>query len=207
VCDSTAARAEQTVQYAESTLLERNESLVTAAEKIKAKEDELRLLRRRETAFAVDAIGRIVLEKESDTDFEIALTEEEVERLRSADGVVFTHNHPRGWEYPPDDPRHAGFSFSAHDILLACRAELAEIRAVAPQFRFSMQPPAEGWNEAYWDLIRVVFETEKAELDRELTQRLHQGRISAAEYQTEYLHQVWLRVANLLGMNYSRSEE
>lgn len=180
---------------------------MTAAEKIKAKEDDLRFTRRREIAFAVDAAGSIVLEKESDTDFEIALTEEEVQQLRSAEGVIFTHNHPRGWEYPQDDPRHAGFSFSPHDILLACRAELAEIRAVAPQFRFSMKPPSEGWNEAYWSIISTVFEVEKAEVDHEMIQMLRQGHLSPAEYQVEYLHQVWLRVASLLGVEYIRSAE
>ena len=132
-------------------LFERNEPSVTAIEKIKAKEDQLRLLRRRETAFAVDAAGNVVLEKDSDTDFEIALTQEEVERLRNADGVIFTHNHPRGWEYPQEDPRRAGFSFSAHDVLLACRAELSELRAVAPRFRFAMKPPKEGWERGVLD--------------------------------------------------------
>ena len=180
---------------------------MTVAEKIKAKENELRLLRRRETAFAVDHIGNVVLEKESTADFEIEFTEEEVRRLRSAEGVIFTHNHPRGWEYPSDDPRHAGFSFSPHDILFACRAELAEIRAVSPRFCFSMKPPSEGWNEAYWNVISTVFEMEKIAVDRELMAQLRQGQLSTAKYQTEYLHCIWERVANLLEIDYIRSEE
>ena len=165
------------------------------AEQIKAKENELRPVRRRETAFAIDSIGTVILEKTSDTDFEIALTDEEVERLRNAEGVVFTHNHPRSWEYPTDDPRHAGFSFSPHDILLACRAELAEIRAVSPRYHFSMKPPSkppsEGWNEDYWAVINTVFETEKANVDRELMTQLRQGFLSPVQYQTEYLHCIW----------------
>jgi hypothetical protein len=182
-------------------------TLVTAAEIIQAKESEIRHLRRRETAFAVDSAGNVLLEKTSETDFEIELTDNEVQCLRNADGVIFTHNHPRGWEYPPDDPRHAGFSFSPHDILLACRAELAELRAVAPRFRFSMKPSPEGWNEAYWTVISTVFEMEKAEADRELIQHLRQGQMTPAAYQTQYLHRVWQRVANVLGLNYTRSEE
>src|SRR5205823_5749281 len=106
---------------------------------ILAKEDELRLLRY-ESAFAVDAAGNVVLDK-AGTSSEIELTDEEVELLRSATSVIFTHNHPGGWRFPPDDPRHGGNSFSPHDIHLACKCELAEIRAVTPRFRFSMKPP------------------------------------------------------------------
>ncbi len=180
---------------------------MTIARIIRAKEDELRKVRRRESAFALGSTGNVVLEKDSEADFEIEFTNAEIELLRNAGGVIFTHNHPRGWEYAPGDPRHAGFSFSPHDILLACRAELIEIRAVSPRFRFSMKPPAEGWNESHWTIINTVFEMEKIEVDRQLMQRLRKGQLSAAEYQTEYLHQVWQRVTKLLGMDYTRSEE
>ena len=70
---------------------------MTPLQTILAKEDELRLLRY-EAAFAVDAAGNILLDKVGGSS-EIDFTDEEVERLRSATGVIFTHNHPGGWRF------------------------------------------------------------------------------------------------------------
>lgn len=83
---------------------------------------------------------------------------------------------------------------------------MAEIRAVAPLYRYSMKPPTEGWNQTYWNVIYTVFEIEKTEVDRELIQQLHRRQLSTAEYQLEYLHLIWLRVATLLGLEYTRYE-
>ena len=180
---------------------------MTAAQQIASKENELKQIRRREKAFAVDGAGATVIERESDADFEITLTDEEVERLKNAEDVVFTHNHPRGWEYPPEDPRRSSTSFSPHDVLLACRAELTEIRAVSPRFLFSMKQPESGWNEAYWSVISLVYDMEKVEVDREMTHALRLGIISAPEYQRDFLHRIWQRTAALFGLHYTRIEE
>src|SRR5262245_13796640 len=111
---------------------------------VRAREADLRRLRL-EVAMAFAQDGSIVLEKSArlGEEYEIEFLEEEIQGLRAIGNVVFTHNHPRGWNYEPDDPRHGGSSFSPEDVLLACRAELAEVRAVTPVFTFSMKPPLE----------------------------------------------------------------
>ncbi len=102
---------------------------------VREKERELRLLRS-EVGIAYDRNGNVILQKSSkpDEDYEIEFTDAEVDILRTISDITFTHNHPRGWNYDPTDARHVGNSFSPEDILLACHAEMAEIRAVGPKF-------------------------------------------------------------------------
>jgi hypothetical protein len=174
---------------------------------IRAKENEIRELRRREAAIVVDGEGNIILEKTSETDYEIAFTEEEITTIRAASNTIFTHNHPRGWDYELDDPRHAGHSFSPEDIFLACRAELAEIRAVTPIYRYSMQPPLGGWNESLWNVLWTIYQTEYAHVNRELTLQVMGNQLAVDEMEVEIEHLTWTRVAKLLGLVYNRSEE
>ena len=69
-----------------------------------------------------------------------------------------------------------------------------------------MKPPEGGWNEAYWNVISLVYDMEKVAVDREMTQALRLGKTSASEYQRDYLHKIWQRAAALLGLNYVRIE-
>jgi hypothetical protein len=107
---------------------------MTVTEIIRAKEREFRILRF-EAAFAVDEIGNIVRLKSASLErpCELGSTTAEMNLLRSAMSVVFTHNHPRGWEYEEGDPRQRGSSFSPEDIHLACQMGFVEIRVVTPK--------------------------------------------------------------------------
>ncbi|CAN5792138.1 hypothetical protein BH20CHL3_BH20CHL3_03750 [soil metagenome] len=49
-------------------------------------------------------------------------------------GNVPTHNHPAGWRFPVDDPRHAGSSFAIDDVALIAHVGLVELRAVSPRY-------------------------------------------------------------------------
>ncbi|HLK60355.1 MAG TPA: hypothetical protein VKU00_27590 [Chthonomonadaceae bacterium] len=170
------------------------------------RETELRSSRF-EAAFAVDETSKVVLEKVGE-EAEIAFTEEEIRRLRDASGVIFTHNHPGGWKYTPEDPRHGGNSFSPHDIHLVCRAELAEIRVVTPRFRFSMRPSEDGWNEQYWhSTLWPIYHMTDAQVKNELADQALYGVITPLEASARRFHTVWKRVANLLGLRYTMVEE
>jgi hypothetical protein len=139
---------------------------------------------------------------------EIAFTEEEVARLRGASGVIFTHNHPGGWKYAPEDPRHGGNSFSPHDIHLACRAELVEMRVVTPRYRFSMRPSEDGWNEQYWrNLLEPLFPLVYEQVRGELVHATLAGQITAQAYLARHYHETWIQIANLLGLRYTMREE
>lgn len=49
-------------------------------------------------------------------------------------GNVLPHNHPGGWRFPADNPRHAGSSFSIDDVALIAHFGLVELRAVSPGY-------------------------------------------------------------------------
>jgi hypothetical protein len=183
---------------------------VNLLEQIQFKEKELRLLRT-EVGVAFDSSGRVVLEKAArpNAEYELEFSDEEIAALRTVGAVTFTHNHPRGWGYPTTDPRHAGSSFSLDDVLLACRAELREIRAVTPLCTYSFQPgPGRSWNEATWHTeIRPLQQAVYATVKQRLYTAALRGEVTPAEASARLDHEVWTEVAALLGLRYSRVEE
>ena len=180
----------------------------TLSEIVFAKETELRPLRY-ESAAAFAASGIVLLEKqaESATPYEITFSDAEIAALKTQAGVVFTHNHPQGWNYAAGDPRRGGNSFSPNDIELACKAEFAEIRAVSPGYRFSMRPFAERFAETDWQAIFLVYSVELENVKREAGAAVMQGHLSREEHSAEVLHRAWTQTALLLGLRYVRSEE
>ena len=145
---------------------------------------------RSESGYVFGASGKKAWEKHvSDSGIEI-----EPEAFDLVRGKIFTHNHPRGWQFPADDPRHAGDSFSPEDIVtVAIPLELAEMRAVSPGYRFTMRPGPLGWPEArrLADIYNVV----DGEIRRQMAQR-----------NADHRHLVWQKLAALFDMVYSREE-
>jgi hypothetical protein len=183
---------------------------MTVLEILRAHESDLRLLRS-EASIAFDTEGNIVLEKGAlpGKEYEIEFSDDEIALLRQIGKVTVTHNHPRGWAYPPDDPRHAGSSFSPEDILLACRAQLEEVRAVTPVYTFSMRPPPENdWTEGTWTReIRPLYEMVYPQVKSKLYAAALRGELSPSEASVRLDHEVWTEVAWTLGLRYTRVEE
>jgi hypothetical protein len=179
---------------------------VTPIELVQAKEEEIKF-NLFESAFAVDEAGNAVMDRAGEL-FRIDFTQEEVERLRAERGVIFTHNHPRGWEYPVSNPLRAGSSFSEADVAFACGAEVAEMRVVTPTRRFFLRPADDGWSRAYWnDALRPVFARHEAEVQREFRLRVRQRQMSWEEAGAEDMHEIWSRVATEVGLTYGREQE
>jgi len=164
------------------------------------------LIRRQqtETAFAWDAAGRFVLRKDGARD-RISFEDAEIALLR---GTIFTHNHPQGLEFAGDDPRSYGNSFSMQDLRLACYAELAELRVVTPRLRFSLKPPATGWDFAYWlAVMEPIYLRHKAEVSRELREAASSGTMTLAQAIAAHFHSICSRVSTELGLEYRREED
>lgn len=156
-----------------------------------------------ETAFAWNAEGGLVLQKDG-TSSSVSFEDDEILLLN---GTTFTHNHPHGLGFAEDDPRSFGNSFSLQDLRLACYAGLAEMRAVTPRLRFSLKPPASGWNFDYWiSVMEPVYLRHKAGVSRELRQQFASGAITYAQADNAYFHEVCSRVAYDLGLEYTREE-
>ena len=89
-----------------------------------------------------DKRGNIISEIVGDG-HSVRFSEADILRMKDA---IFTHNHPSGVMYKVGDIRRAGRSFSMEDIRLAAEANVAEIRAVTPQYTFRLKRPARGWS-------------------------------------------------------------
>jgi hypothetical protein len=126
----------------------------------------------------------------------------EVASMRDA---IFTHNHPAGWTFPPADPRRAGASFSDDDIALAVAANLAELRVIGPQVRFSARRPAGGWNISP-DLARRQYVILVQEVARELLTAYANGVLSVEHAEQNFYHEIVRRLADLIGFAYDRWE-
>lgn len=172
---------------------------------VRAKEDTIRGLRF-ESAYAVGADGTVLLDKDGEQ-YSVTFTDAELALLRGK-GVIFTHNHPRGWDVPESDPRRTGNSFSADDIAVACNVEVAEIRAVTPKRRYWMRPPPEGWDMAYWRSTLLPTRTfYNNEVRAEFLKEIRRGTLTPDEAEAQHNHEVWLRVSRDLGIPYGYDED
>lgn len=169
---------------------------------LREREDTIRN-QRFETAIAWDADGKEVLVKDGQQ-YSVDFTEQEAAKLK---GTVFTHNHPRGLDYPANDPRAMGNSFSIEDIFFASKWEIGEIRAVTPKQRFSMKPPDGGWNKDYLaNTLRPSVLAHHANIRVEYLERIARGIMTPEEAEARHYHELWTRVSSELGLHYTREE-
>lgn len=169
---------------------------------VRAKEDEIRA-QRFESAYFWDSQGSLLLSKDGEVD-RITFSEEEMTLMN---GAAATHNHPHGWRYAARDPRRGGHSFSANDVQLACRHSLKLLRVVTPKFRYMMKPPPQGWDHHYWETMLLPtysrwFDVVKSEWKAKVKAR----QILQAAAEPLFRHEVWVRVATELGIEYVREE-
>ncbi|MBI4493277.1 MAG: hypothetical protein HY690_10865 [Chloroflexi bacterium] len=167
---------------------------------VRALEDKIRS-NPTESAHAFDQNGTLVLSR-SGGQYEVSFTSADIAHLRD---TVLTHNHPRGLSYPTGDPRAQGNSFSLSDLELATRAQVAEIRAVTPVWRHSMRRPSTGWNAQYFHtVLEPAFSRHDQAVQAEFLEAIRTGSLTPAEATARHYHEVWLRVANELGLQYRR---
>jgi hypothetical protein len=168
-------------------------------------EDKIRL-QKYESLAVYDLDGNEIFFKDGE-EFEVAVTNAELLLLNNA---IVTHNHPRGWGFSPDNPQHAGSSFSPDDLLLAAASNAAEMRAVSTGYRHSIKRPDNGWPNT--DELRNIIETESG-LERILGyDRIDYAKndgIDARDLQidkenAEFHHNVATAVAKYIGAKYER---
>ena len=175
-------------------------------ELVRAKEEEIKF-NRFESAFAVDEAENVLMDKAGEQ-FHVGFTLEEKERLRADPGVIFTHNHPRGWDYPPEDARHAGSSFSDADIAFACEIGASEMRVVTPTSRLLMRPPPAGWSRSYWDdVLGPLCARHVITVKHDLLQAVSRRQMTPEATSARHWHEIWTRVARDAGLVYGQEQE
>jgi len=146
-----------------------------------------------ETAFAVDADGNEVMRKDGEKG-SVTFSDEELGNMR---GGVFTHNHPSGRSFSPDD------------IVVSIKQELAEMRAVGidpvtkERVRYIWRPgdtfkklstPLAVVNQAYREAQKSV--------SQRFLDQLRTGTMTMAEANSNHHHAVWQTVSDSLRSKY-----
>ena len=128
---------------------------------IRETEQQIRKNKDFETGVVYNPNGDIVIDKRGKAT-SVAFTPEECKRMKDC---IFTHNHPRGWQYKENNILHIGSSFSIQDLVLAVAHDLQEMRAVTPLYTFSVVKPKNGWGVEAKDLVNKYMEV-KGKIDK-----------------------------------------
>lgn len=162
-------------------------------------ESNIRQNKSHETGVLFNKDGNIVIDKRGGSR-SVQFTKDEC--LLMNDGI-FTHNHPGAWGYSENDIRRIGNSFSIQDIALAVGNNLAEMRAVTPNYTFSMKRPDGGWGISVKELMKL-YNDENRNLRLEFTRRINKDTLTISQASATHFHILWKRLSKKLGFDYSK---
>ena len=162
-------------------------------------ESDIRMNKRFETGVCVDLKGNVIIDKRGGLS-SVEFTSEECSMMKNC---IFTHNHPSGWSYPENDICRIGNSFSVQDMYLAISCNMAEIRAVTPNYTFSLRRPGEEWNIDLQDFLKD-YEKEDNKLHREFTGRINNGTLTISQATSAHFHILCKRLAKKYGLEYHK---
>lgn len=169
--------------------------------KITETENEIRMNKKFETGVVYDNSGNILIDKRGKA-YSVSFTKEECLKMKNA---IMTHNHPRGWGYPENSLERIGNSFSPEDIYLAVNWDLAEMRAVTPNYTFTMKRPDTGWGISLEDLKKMV-ERENKKIHSEFSKRIDKDTLTTSQASAVHFHTLWKRVSAKCGWEYSKAK-
>lgn len=169
--------------------------------KVISTENDIRMNKKFETGVVYDSKGNVLIDKRG-ASTSVSFTNEECKMMK--DGI-FTHNHPRGWGYPENSLGRIGNSFSPEDVYLAVHWDLAEMRAVTPNYTFAIKRPENGWGVDLDKLKEIVF-LENNSLRKEFSERINNDTITPSQANAVHFHTLWKRVSAKLGWSYSKAK-
>jgi hypothetical protein len=163
-------------------------------EALKACDEEISLLKTHEVGYLHTSDGRQVLRKEAADDAKLMLTFTP-EEVAEVPGRVFTHNHPNGSSFSPEDIQFA----YAHAPL--------EFRVVCERFTYTLRPPAGGFQlEELNEYIHPAFKRLYDKIHQPIHYKCNTGKITLDEYWERFPHELWLAVAADTELRYERVE-
>lgn len=177
-----------------------NDKVKKLYDTIEKTENEIRMNKEFETGVVYNKNGDVVIDKRGEK-YSVIFTKEECAKMKDC---IFTHNHPRGWSHPEKSIERIGSSFSQQDIALAVYNNLAEMRAVTPNFTFVMKRPDKGWGD--YDKAMKIIANENEKLYKEFSDRIDKNTLSIRQASTTHYHILWKRVSKKLGWNYSKAK-
>ncbi|WP_294591617.1 hypothetical protein [uncultured Bacteroides sp.] len=169
--------------------------------KIASTENDIRMNKKFETGVIFDKNGEIIIDKRG-ASYSVSFTIEECKKMKDC---IFTHNHPRGWGYPERSLGRIGNSFSPEDVFLAVRWDLAEMRAVTPNYTFTMKRPENGWGIDLDKLDRII-KLENHNLNKEFSELISKDIITPSQANVLHYHTLWKRISTKLKWSYSKEK-
>lgn len=170
-------------------------------EKITDTENEIRKNKAFETAVVYDKNGNIILDKRGQAT-SVSFTDRETDLFKDA---ILTHNHPRGWGYEANSMQRIGNSFSMQDITIAIKHDMAEIRAVTPNYTFVMRRPENGWGVG-WTTALIEMGNINNTIKRDFERRLRKNTTTVKKASTVHYHILWKRFAEQYGIEYIKKK-
>lgn len=162
-------------------------------------ESNIRKNKGHETGVLFNKDGNIVIDKRGGSR-SVQFTKHECLLMNNG---IFTHNHPGAWGYAENDIMRIGNSFSIQDIALAVENNLAEMRAVTPNYTFSMKRPEGGWGISVEELMKL-YNDENRNLRLEFTRRINKDTLTISQASATHFHILWKRLSKKLGFDYSK---
>jgi hypothetical protein len=163
---------------------------------LRSAEDKIRA-QRLETAHVFDSDGNPLFSNDGGKDY-VEFSNAAIAKFKGKNATL-THNHPGGWDFPKDDPRHNGNSFSLEDGVMAAHADLKEIRAVTPTKTYTLKRPPGGWDQQKME--RAYADANK-QTRTSFYERIRSGKMTIAEAESRHQHEVWQQVAKAIGAPY-----
>jgi hypothetical protein len=138
--------------------------------------------------FASD--GKLVLRREGDAD-RIGIRTNE---FAAVEGTVFTHVHPQGGNFSPDD------------LERAFELKLAELRVVTRMFRFSVASSAERYSWPGGKALGRLIAKHQPGAIAEVKDRIISGELNPRDAQAEVEHVLWRRIFEAVKLTYRREK-
>ena len=154
-----------------------------------------------ESAYACDKEGNILIQKKGQAT-SVSFMPEETAKMKDA---IFTHNHPRGWKAPEGAMGRIGNSFSPGDVLVAINNDVAEMRAVTPNFTFSMKRPANGWGLSFENAKKEINRID-AEITKDYADRIRNRTTTVNKASITHYHRLWKQFADKYGIEYTKAK-
>ncbi len=160
-------------------------------------EKDIRMNKGFETGIVIDKNGKILVDKRGKS-FSVEFSEEECKLMKDS---IMTHNHPRGWKYEENKMGRIGSSFSGEDLMLAVSRDVAEIRAVTPNYTFVMRRPEKGWGVSLDD-FRAAYNMENKKLKDEFAKRISKGTLTIEQANATHFHVLSKRISKKYNWEY-----
>lgn len=140
-----------------------------------------------------DDMGNEQVIRQQGTAGSVAVDPAEFDKLRNA--RVILHNHP------------GGSSFSSQDIYTAWQDNVQDMRVVGRNgYEYSMRPPeGQSWQDTVSEIeLREVYNRHNVAVYDDVMRRMDSGDLPWDQGGITHSHETWLRVAEELGLRYTR---